>query len=158
MLLESSVDCRAKESEIQKIERDIATTKIAITETQTSFKYRVMSTLINTNINKYTFSTTAGRALRQTMINNDVYILEKTVPVHLKEAAKNFQSIINDFNGKNTDQQGSCGSGNPMQKILENHDVEFPPFTPRATTTPTMRRAGREHPTCVPPKKKRYTY
>lgn len=34
MLLESSADCRAKESEIQKIERDIATTKIAITETK----------------------------------------------------------------------------------------------------------------------------
>lgn len=160
MLLESSADCRAKESEIQKIERDIANKKIAITETQTSFKYRVMSTLINTNINKYTFSTTAGRALRQTTINNDVYILEKhykgKVPVDLKDAAKNFQSIINDFNGKHTDQQGSRGSRNPMQKILENHNVEFPLFTPRVTTTPTMRRAGNELQTCVPPKKTIY--
>lgn len=120
-----------------------------------------MSTLINTNINKYTFSTTAGRALRKAMINNDVYILEKhykgKVPVDLKEAAKNFQSIINDFNGKHTDQPGFRGSRNPMQKILENHNVEFPPFTPRATTTPTMRRAGSKRPTCVSPKK-RYTY
>ncbi len=70
-----------------------------------------MSTLINTNINKYTFSTTAGRALRQTMINNDVYILEKhykgKVPVDPKEAAKN-------FNGKHTNQQGSRGTRNPM--------------------------------------------
>lgn len=157
MLLESLADCRAKESEIQKIERDIATTKIAITETQTSFMYRVMSTLINTNINKYTFSTTAGRALRQTMINNDVYILEKKFQYTLKRPPKISKALLTISMEKNTDQQGSCGSGNPMQKILENHDVEFPPFTPRATTTPTMRRAGREHPICVPPKK-RYTY
>lgn len=120
-----------------------------------------MSTLINTNINKYTFSTTVGRALHQTMINNNVYILEKHYkgkdPVDLKEATKNFQNIINDFNGKHADQQGSRGTRNPMQKILENHNVEFPPFTPRATTTPTMRRADSEHPTCVPPNK-RYTY
>lgn len=41
----------------------------AISETQSSFKYKIMSTLINTNLEK--------RALRQTSINNDFYILEK---------------------------------------------------------------------------------
>jgi hypothetical protein len=74
--------------------REIANKKIAIMKTQSSFKYRIMSTLINTNIEKYTFSTTAGRALRQTAINNDVYILEKhykgKVRVNLLRGCKAF--------------------------------------------------------------------
>ena len=49
--------------------KKIANKMSAISETQSSFKYRFMSTLINTNLEK--------RALRQTSINNDFYILEK---------------------------------------------------------------------------------
>lgn len=51
------------------------------------------------------------------------------IPLDLKESVKKFQSIINDFNGKHTDQQGSRGSKNRMHKILANHNVEFSPFT-----------------------------
>lgn len=68
MLLDASADCRSKENEIQK-RKKIANKMSAISETQSSFKYRIMSTLINTNLEK--------RALRQTSINNDFYILEK---------------------------------------------------------------------------------
>ena len=68
MLLDASADCRSKENGIQK-RKKIANKMSAISETQSSFKYKIMSTLINTNLEK--------RALRQTSINNDFYILEK---------------------------------------------------------------------------------
>ena len=77
ILLDASVDCRSKANKLQKMEKDIASTMSAISETQSSFKNRINSTLININIEKYIFSMTVGRVLRQTSINNDVYILEK---------------------------------------------------------------------------------
>lgn len=136
MLLESSADCRAKESEIQKIERDVATTKIAITETQTSFKYRVMSTLINTNINKYTFSTTAGRALRQTMINNDVYILEKKFQYTLKRLPKISKALLTIS----------------IEKILINRDLVDPEIRCRKSLRITMWNFHHSHPGPLQPR------
>jgi hypothetical protein len=74
----------------------------AVKETQCSFKYQIQSDLINSNLDKYTFMTTSDRALRQTAVNNDIFILQKhyknKVPNNLNSERKKFQNIINNFN------------------------------------------------------------
>ena len=74
----------------------------AVKETQCSFKYQIQSDLINSNLDKYTFMTTSGRTLRQTAVNNDIFILQKhyknKVPNNLNSERKKFQNIIDNFN------------------------------------------------------------
>jgi hypothetical protein len=83
--------------------------------------------------------TTSGRALRQTAVNNDIFILQKhyknKVPNNLNSERKKFQNIIDNFNK----QFSPCNESNkkktidPTRKLLEAKGVEFPNF--RATQT-----------------------
>ena len=111
--------------------QELLAKKKAVEETQASFKYKVQSALINTNLNKYTFETTNGRAVRQTAVNNDLHILEKhfkgKVPVNLHMESKNFQQIINSFNKTYLPARAKSGP-NPARKNLEARGVRFPSF------------------------------
>ena len=84
--------------------------------------------------------TTSGRVLRQTAINNDMFILQKhyknKVPNNLNSERKKFQNIIDNFNK----QFSPCNESNkkktidPTRKLLEAKGVELPNFL-RATQT-----------------------
>ena len=129
MVSDASSELRAKEKEVERLERDMVLKKSAIADTQKSFKYQVLSALINTNVEKYTFATSSGRAMRQTVINNDVYILEKhhggKIPRDIKCESTKFQNIIADFN-RSTTNLDHCKRGNPVKPALERHGVIFP--------------------------------
>lgn len=108
--------------------------KKTVKETQCSFKYQIQSDLINSNLDKCTFMTTSGRALRQTAINNGIFILQKhyknKVPNNLNSERKKFQNIVDNFNK----QFSPCNESNknktidPTRKLLEAKGVEFPNF------------------------------
>ena len=79
--------------------------------------------------------TRSGRALRQTAINNDIFILQKhynnKVPNDLKSERKKFQRIIDNFNR----QFAPCNREpirkktiDPTKRLLEAQGVEFPNF------------------------------
>ena len=124
---------RIKEKQLLNLKEELKAKEIAMKETQSSFKHRIESTLINTNLNKYTFMTNSGRAVRQTTINNDIHILEKhyrnRVPNDLENESKKFQEIINTFNKENQ----LCGqlrarakTIDPTRKKLNEMGVVFP--------------------------------
>ena len=129
----------SKEKELAGLQEDLCAKKRVVKETQCSFKYQIQSDLINSNLNKYTFMTTSGRTLRQTAVNNDIFILQKhyknKVPNNLNSERKKFQNIIDNFNK----QFSPCNESNkkktidPTRKLLEAKGVEFPNF--RATQT-----------------------
>jgi hypothetical protein len=110
--------------------------KRVVKEIQCSFKYQIQSDLINSNLDKYTFMTTSGRALRQTAVNNDIFILQKhcknKVPNNLNSERKKFQNIIDNFNK----QFSPCNESNkkktidPTRKLFEAKGANF-----RATQT-----------------------
>ena len=124
---------RAKEKELELTRQDIVNKKKAIKETQSSFKYQIQSALINSNITKYTFQTSNGRAMRQTAINNDAFVLEKHyrghVPKNLAAEAKNFQYIIDKFNLENGIKTVTKKTVNPSKKLLEEKGVKFPRYS-----------------------------
>jgi hypothetical protein len=96
------VNYNSKEKELAGLQEELCAKKRVVKETQCSFKYQIQSDLINSNLDKYTFMTTSGRALRQTAINNDIFILQKhyknKVPNNLNSERKKFQNIIDNFN------------------------------------------------------------
>ena len=101
-LIDAFAHLKNKEKQLENLKEEFKSKEAAIKQSQSSFKYQIQSALINSNLDKYTFRTRNGRALRQTAINNDVHILEKhyknKVPKNLRSEKKKFQNIIDDFN------------------------------------------------------------
>ena len=124
-LSDANMNYKSKEKELASLQVELWAQKRALNETQFSFKYQIQSDLINSNLDKYTFMTTSGRALRQTAINNDIFILQKhyknKVPNNLNSERKKFQNIIDNFNK----QFSPCNESNkkktidPTRKLLE---------------------------------------
>ena len=67
------------EKDLVALKQQLKNKKAALLETRNSFKYRIETALINTDLDRYTFYTFQGRTQRQTVINNDLFILEKTL-------------------------------------------------------------------------------
>ena len=132
---------KCKEKELASFQEELCARKRVVKETQCSFKYQMQSDLINSNLDKYTFMTTSGRVLRQTAVNNDIFILQKhcknKVPNNLNSERNKFQNIIDNF----TKQFSPCNESNkkktidPTRKLLQAKGVEFPNC--RATQTET---------------------
>ena len=113
-------------------------------ESRSSFEWKVhllTQILINTH-----FSTTRGRTPRQTVINNDIFILEKhysgRVPMNMDSESKKFQKIISDFNTAHADNRDrKFKSVNPEKELLVKHGIVYPPMhsglpVPQWTTPP----------------------
>ncbi|KAK3107521.1 hypothetical protein FSP39_016499 [Pinctada imbricata] len=161
---EAVASLRSKQKEVDSMRQELSTRKKAVDETQASFKYKVQSALINTNLNKYTFETGNGRAVRQTAVNNDLHILEKhfkgKVPANLHRESKNFQQIINAFNKNYLPTRAKSGP-NPARKNLEARGVRFPNYHPYCASATgsdeqgcsTWSSSGADHD--LPPKKRR---
>jgi hypothetical protein len=138
-LSDANMIYKSKEKELASLQEELCAKKKAVKETRCSFKYQIQSDLINSNLDKYTVMTTSGRVLRQTAINNDIFIMQKhyknKVPNNLNLERKKFQNIIDNFNK----QFSPCNESNkkktidPTRKLLEAKGVEFPNF--RATQT-----------------------
>ena len=121
---------KSKEKELENLREEMTNKTKAVQETQTSFKYQVQSALINTNISKYTFQTPTGRAMRQTVVNNDIHILEKhfkgRVPTDMLNGSKYFQDIIDQFNRGN--RIVNKKTLDPTKRNLEARGIVFPNF------------------------------
>ena len=145
LLNDALTTSRAKEKELEGMKSQLAAKKNALSETRCSFRYRVETVLINTNLEKYTFITAQGRAARQTVINNDMHILEKhfggRVPVNLHEESKKFQTIIEKFN-KDHILSKTKKTVNPEVRLLEMHGIRFPEFSASRYTAGTSGSSG----------------
>ena len=145
-LHEALHDLKQKEKELSALKNDKKNKETALSETRKSFKFRVESALINSNLDKYTFFTTRGRTPRQTVINNDIFILEKhysgRVPMNMDSESKKFQKIISDFNTAHADNRDrKFKSINPEKELLVKHGIVYPPMhsglpVPQWTTPP----------------------
>lgn len=90
------------ERELVMAKEQLFSKRKAVNETRTSLKSRIRTSLINSDINKYTLRTPSGRVARQTVVNNDTHILEKyyggRLPKDLECEAEQFQSVVERFN------------------------------------------------------------
>ena len=102
MMHDASHEMNTIEKDLVALKQQLKNKKAALLETRNSFKYRIETALINTDLDRYTFYTSRGRTPGQTVINNDIFILEKhyrgRVPINLADESKKFQRIIRDFN------------------------------------------------------------
>jgi hypothetical protein len=138
LVMEAATEVRNKEKEIDKLERDIDNKRKAVMEVQRSFKHKILSALVNTDVDKYTFYTNKGRVLKLAVINNDVHILDKhyggRVPKYLDTAKLQFPGIIAKFNSEHIHPGTSkTAVKSQVQKILEKKNVTFPNFEKGAT-------------------------
>ncbi|KAK3100993.1 hypothetical protein FSP39_015453 [Pinctada imbricata] len=149
-------DMNNLEKELNSLRQHKKNKETALDETRNSFKYKIESTLINSNLEKYTFYTSRGRTPRQTVINNDIFILEKhyrgRIPLNLSEESKRFQKIISDFN-KQFIPNPKTQAVNPEKKLLEKYGVIYPTCTGPSCS---MSKDDNTMLFSVPPKKRKF--
>ena len=141
MIHDASHEMNTIEKDLVALKQQLKNKKAALLETRNSFKYRIETALINTDLDRYTFYTSRGRTPRQTVINNDIFILEKhyrgRVPINLADESKKFQKIIRDFNNSHLGCSTSK-SVNPEKELLKRHGIIYPDDdTNDVTLTPT---------------------
>lgn len=124
---------KSKARELEKCKEDKELRLKSASSIKQTFANQMFSHVVNSNIEKYTFKAIdGGHTVRRALVNQDLCILEKhyhsKIPKNLKEAALDFQNIIDKEDNKfKTLLQKP--EKNPVRKLLENEEkypIKFP--------------------------------
>lgn len=152
----SNLKCKQKENQL--VQDELQSRVNSVSSMKCSFKFQIESALINTNLDKYTFHSSNGRVVRQTIINNDIHILQQIyknkIPTKMESESNNFQRLIEDYNTRYLPVSGKK-TINPVVSKMEDVGIKYPQSIEdeESQIATAIRESAKD---VLPPKKRRF--
>ena len=133
LYLDATETVKAKEKELGKLKHEKESRFKTVQSMKRTFTNQICTALVNSDIDKYTFLSEAGRVVKRALVNQDSVILEKhyngKVPRLLDQEAKGFQTIIKNEIKKHDTSKVK----NPIKRLLQDNEkypISFPSKKP----------------------------